>query len=50
MATALRAWTSLKLIAYQTAITVYQLKQGLLDDYLRRETAQAILRFAEVPR
>ncbi|OWP61316.1 transposase [Hymenobacter amundsenii] len=43
---ALRTWTSLKRVAYQTGQTVYQLKQGLLDDYLRRELAQPTLRFA----
>lgn len=46
IALALRTWTSLKRIAYQTSTTVYQLKQGLLDDYLRRELAQPTLRFA----
>lgn len=46
IALALRTWTCLKRVAYQTKTTVYQLKQGLLDDYLRRELAQPTLRFA----
>ncbi len=46
IALALRTWTRLKRIAYQTTTTVYQLKQGLLDDYLRRELAQPTLHFA----
>lgn len=46
IALALRTWTSLKRVAYQTGRTVYQLKQGLLGDYLRRELAQPTLRFA----
>ena len=31
---AMLVWVSLKRIAYQTGLTVYQLKQRLLDDYL----------------
>jgi len=46
IALALRTWTCLKRLAYQTKTTVYQLKQGLLNDYLRRELAQPTLRFA----
>lgn len=46
IALALRTWTCLKRLAYQTKTTVYQLKQGLLDEYLRREMAQPTLRFA----
>ncbi len=46
IALALRAWTCLKRLAHQTKATVYQLKQGLLDEYLRRELAQPSLRFA----
>ncbi|MBT9393130.1 transposase, partial [Hymenobacter sp. NST-14] len=46
IALALRTWARLKHLAYQANTTVYQLKQGLLDDYLRRELAQPTLRFA----
>lgn len=46
IALALRTWACLKRLAYQTKTTVYQLKQGLLDDYLRRELVQPTLRFA----
>ena len=46
IALALRTWTCLKRLAYQTKSTVYHLKQSLLDDYMRRELAQPTLRFA----
>lgn len=46
IALALRTWACLKRLAYQTKSTVYQLKQGLLDEYLRRELVQPILHFA----
>ncbi len=46
IALALRTWACLKRLAYQSKTTVYQLKQGLLDDYLRRELALPTLRFA----
>ena len=46
IALALRTWACLKRAAYQVKTTVYRLKQGLLDDYLRRELAQPTLRFA----
>lgn len=46
IALAVRTWTCLKRFAYQTKQTVYHLKQGLLDDYLRREMAQPTLAFA----
>jgi len=46
IALAPRSWTCFKSLAKQTQPTVYQLKQGLLDDYMRRELAQPTLRFA----
>lgn len=46
IALAVRTWTCLKRFAYQTKQTVYQLKQGLLDAYLRREMTQPTLAFA----
>jgi hypothetical protein len=39
-------WLRFKRIAYQTAETVYQLKQQLLDDYLRKELTNPSLTFA----
>jgi hypothetical protein len=30
-------WVSFKELAYQTKQTVYQLKQGLLSDYLKQQ-------------
>jgi len=41
-----RAWTRLKQAAYQTKKTVYQLKQGFLDAYMRHELRQPALAFA----
>lgn len=46
IALAVRTWTCLKRFAYQTHQTVYQLKQGLLDAYLRHEMTQPTLVFA----
>ena len=46
IALAVRAWTRLKQAAYQTQKTVYQLKQGFLDDYMRHELKQPALGFA----
>jgi hypothetical protein len=34
IACALLVWSRLKTIAYQTAKTVYQIKHGMLSDYL----------------
>ena len=46
IALAVRAWTRLKQAAYQTKQTVYQLKQGFLDEYMRPELSQPTLAFA----
>ena len=46
IALAVRAWTRLKQVAYQTQKTVYQLKQGFLDAYMRHELLQPALAFA----
>ena len=46
IALAVRAWTRLKQAAYQTQKTVYQLKQGSLDAYMRHEMLQPTLTFA----
>ncbi len=46
IALARHTWTCLKRLAYQAQTTVYQLKQGLLDDYMRRELTHPSLRFA----
>ena len=46
IALAVRAWTRLKQAAYQTQKTVYQLKQGFLDAYMRHELLQPALAFA----
>lgn len=40
------AWLRFKQLAYQTKKTVYQLKQGLLDAYLRQELAKPSVAFA----
>jgi hypothetical protein len=45
IALAVRAWTRLKQAAYQTQKTVYQLKQGFLDAYMRHELLQPALAF-----
>ncbi|QMW03254.1 IS701 family transposase [Spirosoma foliorum] len=39
-------WLRFKQLAYQTKKTVYQLKQGLLDAYLRQELANPSVAFA----
>ncbi len=46
IALAVRAWTRLKQAAYQTKKTVYQLKQGFLDAYMRHELTQPTIAFA----
>ncbi|GAB2699795.1 hypothetical protein GCM10011495_36410 [Hymenobacter frigidus] len=46
IALAVRAWTRLKQAAYQTQRTVYQLKQGFLDAYMRHELIKSALAFA----
>ena len=43
---ALRVWTRLKTLAYKGHKTVYELKEGLLDGYMRQEMAQPTLTFA----
>ena len=43
---ALRVWTRLKSLAHSSHQTVYQLKQGLLDAYVRQEMAHPTLTFA----
>ncbi|QMW05447.1 hypothetical protein H3H32_11425 [Spirosoma foliorum] len=39
-------WLRIKQLAYQTKKTVYQLKQGLLDSYLRQELVNPPVVFA----
>lgn len=46
IALAALTWVRFKQLAYQTKKTVYQLKQGLLDNYLRLELAAPSLCFA----
>ena len=46
IALAVRAWTRLKQAAYQTQQTVYQLRQGFLEDYMRHELRRPTLAFA----
>jgi len=46
IALAVRAWTRFKQAAYQTKQTVYQLKQGFLDECMRHELMQPSLAFA----
>ena len=46
IALAVRAWTRPKQAAYQTKQTVYALKQGFLDEYMRYELIQPTLSFA----
>ena len=46
MALAVQAWTRLKQAAYHTQKTVYQLKQGFLEEYMRHELSQPTLTFA----
>ncbi len=40
IACALLVWTRLKTIAYQSAQTIYQIKHGLLSDYLMAQLKQ----------
>ena len=37
-------WVRLKQIAQQSATTIYQLKQGLLDDYMRSQVRSPAIR------
>jgi DDE superfamily endonuclease len=46
IALAVQAWTCLKQAAYQTQQTVYQLKQGFLEAYMRHELIKPTLAFA----
>lgn len=46
IALAALVWVRLKQLAYETKTTVYQLKQGLLDAYMRREMTEPTIRFA----
>ena len=46
IALAVRVWTRLKQAACQTQKTVYQLKQGFLDTYMRHELIKPALAFA----
>jgi hypothetical protein len=46
LALATLVWVRLKHLAYQAKTTVYQLKQGLLSDYMRRELKTPTLAFA----
>ena len=39
-------WVCLKNVAYQTHRTVYQIKKGLLSDYLRQQLRQPTIAFA----
>ena len=43
---AVRAWARLKTLAYSSQQTVYQLKSGLLDAYMRHELANPTISFA----
>lgn len=44
IACALLVWVRLNQLAQQTATTIYQLKQGLLDDYMRSQLRSPALR------
>lgn len=46
IACSMLVWLRLKSIAKQTKTTIYQLKQSLLDNYLRHELVSPILKFA----
>ena len=46
IAAASLVWVRLKELAYQFQTTVYQLKQGLLSDYLRTQLARPTIKFA----
>lgn len=43
---ALRVWTRLKSLAYNSHQTVYELKEGLLDAYMRQELTRPTIVFA----
>ena len=45
IAAAALVWNRLKQIAYECQTTVYQLKQGLLSDYLRTQLVQPTIKF-----
>lgn len=45
IASAMLAWLSFKELAYQTRQTVYQLKQGLLSDYLKQQLRNPTIAF-----
>jgi len=44
IACAIQAWVYLKKVAYKTGKTVYQLKKGLLKNYLTKELAEPTLK------
>jgi hypothetical protein len=44
IACAILVWVRLKSLAHETASTIYQLKQGLLDDYMRSQLRSPTLR------
>jgi DDE superfamily endonuclease len=46
IACAILVWIHLKKVASQTKKTIYQLKQGLLDDYMRKELASPRVKMA----
>jgi len=46
LALAALTWTRLKQVAYEVKKTVYQLKQGLLDEYMKQELREPKLVFA----
>ena len=46
IALTVRAWTRLKQAAYKTQQTVYQLKEGFLDAYMKYELIKPALTFA----
>lgn len=46
IAAASLVWLRLKELAYQCQTTVYQLKQGLLSDYLRAQLTQPTIKYA----
>jgi hypothetical protein len=41
---AILVWVRLKQLAQETASSIYQLKQGLLDDYMRAQLRSPALR------
>ena len=44
IACAILVWVRLKQVAQETAFTIYQLKQGLLDDYMRSQLRSPAIR------